>query len=68
MPWFVLMASIEPVALAPMVQWSLENTITMVITDRITKASTALLAYTVLAALVLVGSSRPQTLLNPHSL
>ena len=55
MPWFVPMASIEPVALDPMARWSLENTTITDITDRITAESTALLAYIGLVALVLMG-------------
>jgi hypothetical protein len=51
------MASIEPVALDPMVRWWLESTTTTVITGHriATGESTALLVYTALVALVLMG-------------
>lgn len=57
MPWSVQMASIEPVALAPMGRWSLESTTTTVITGHriATGESIVLLVYTALVALVLMG-------------
>jgi hypothetical protein len=73
MPWSVQMASIEPVALGPMVRWWLESTTTTVITEhRITMGeSTALLAYTALVALVLMGQRSSvghiKSLSRPHA-
>ena|SRR6185437_1859485 len=57
MPWSVRTAFIEPVALDPMARWSLESTITMVITEHriATGESIALPAYIGLVALVLVA-------------
>jgi hypothetical protein len=57
MPWSVQMASTEPVALDPMARWSLESTTITVITGHriATGESTALLVYTALVALVLMG-------------
>ena len=57
MPWFVPMVSTEPVALDLMARWWLESTTTTVITELhiTTGESIALLAYTGLVALVLMG-------------
>ena len=66
MRWSVPMAFTAPDALDPMVRWSLENTITtVIIIDPITVGSTALLAYTVLVALVLMVQRSSADLINP---
>lgn len=69
MPWSVPMACTEPDALDPMARWSLENTITTtVIIDRITGASTALLAYTAPVALVRMGRRSSADRIKPPML
>src|ERR1700751_1499351 len=53
--WYVQTACTEPDVPDPTARWSRESTITTVIIDLITGASTALLAYTAPVALVLMG-------------
>ena len=55
MQWYVQTACTEPDVPDPTARWSRESTITTVIIDLITGASTALLAYTAPVALVLMG-------------
>ena len=64
MPSSVPTACTEPVALDPMARWLRENITTTVIIDRITVASTALLAYTALVALVLMGRQSSEDPIN----
>jgi hypothetical protein len=59
------MACTAPDALDPTARWSLENTITTPIIDRITVASTALLAYTALVVLVLMVRRSSADLIKP---